>query len=54
VCDAAVLGGRRLDVKEGERLVVRGVLRVTRHKGEVANGVERVAVQRGRRLDGRI
>ncbi|MCE9564426.1 MAG: hypothetical protein K8U57_20505 [Planctomycetes bacterium] len=35
----AVLLGKRLDVKEGERLVVRGVLRVIQHKGDVVNGV---------------
>jgi len=35
----AVLLGKRLDVKEGERLVVRGTLRVIHHKGDVVNGV---------------
>src|SRR4051812_35885224 len=35
----AVLLGKRYDVKEGERLVVRGVLRVIQHRGDVVNGV---------------
>ncbi len=35
----AVLLSRRLDVKEGERLTVRGKLRVIRHRGDVVNGV---------------
>ncbi|MCE9566535.1 MAG: hypothetical protein K8U57_31310 [Planctomycetes bacterium] len=35
----AVLLGKRLDVKEGERVVVRGVLRVIQHKGGVVSGV---------------
>lgn len=34
----AVLAGRRLDVKEGARLVVAGRLRVIRHRGDVVNG----------------
>ena len=35
----AILMGRRFDVKEGERIVVRGTLRVVRHRGDVVNGV---------------
>ncbi|MCE9560680.1 MAG: hypothetical protein K8U57_01370 [Planctomycetes bacterium] len=35
----AVLLGKRLDVKEGERVVVRGVLRVIHHRSDVVNGV---------------
>ncbi|VTU02460.1 unnamed protein product [Gemmataceae bacterium] len=34
----AVLLGRRLDVREGERLVVRGRLDVIRHRADVVNG----------------
>ncbi len=35
----AVLLGRRLDVKEGERLTVCGKLRVIEHRGDVVAGV---------------
>ncbi len=35
----AVLIGRRLDVVEGERLTVRGKLRVIEHRGDVVNRV---------------
>lgn len=31
--------GRRLEVRGGERLVVRGKLRVIEHRGDVVNGV---------------
>ncbi|WP_439628198.1 hypothetical protein [Gemmata sp.] len=34
----AVLVGRRLDVKEGARLVVASRVRVIRHRGDVVNG----------------
>ncbi|MCE9564441.1 MAG: hypothetical protein K8U57_20580 [Planctomycetes bacterium] len=34
----AVLLGKRLDVKEGERVTVRGTLRVIQHKADVVNG----------------
>ncbi len=33
-----VLKGDRLDVKEGEKLTVRGVLRVIDHPAEIVNG----------------
>ncbi|MBA4187775.1 MAG: hypothetical protein C0467_07125 [Planctomycetaceae bacterium] len=35
----AVLLGHRLDVKEGQRLTVRGRLRLLWHRGDVVNGV---------------
>ncbi|MCE9560484.1 MAG: hypothetical protein K8U57_00375 [Planctomycetes bacterium] len=35
----ALLVGKRLDVRKGERIVVRGVLRVIHHEGDVANRV---------------
>jgi hypothetical protein len=34
-----LLLGKRLDVKLGERLTVRGTLRVIQHKADVVNGV---------------
>jgi hypothetical protein len=35
----AVLLGKLWDVKEDERIVVRGTLRVIRHRGDVVNGL---------------